>query len=43
MICLGIGMTGFVAVYKLIMKSETEIPLIPFLLVAMEVMILYEM
>lgn len=43
MVCLGIGMTGFVAGYKFVIRSKTEIPLVPFLLAAMEVMILYEM
>lgn len=41
-VCLGIFLSGFFALWRLMKRSKETIPFLPFLLAAMEVQLLYE-
>lgn len=40
-VCLGVFLSGFFALWRLLKKSKEAIPFLPFLLAAMEVQLLY--
>lgn len=41
-VCVGVIMSGIYSLYKIIKKCNQPIPFLPFLLAAMEVMLIYE-